>query len=268
MLLEISRGFGGVAWTLEGFLKGLNKELQAKESVLGCTKGERRKDNKGSYTVDGFHVQGDGNREFTLKCVYCLGKHSSAHCSKVTDVNSRRKILKRFSRCFICLKSGRVASNCSSSYLCRKCDGGKHHISLCVGKSSEKEVLHNPPDALSTHVGVTNGILLQTAISPVFRSPTASCLTTRNLFDSGSQRSYITQSLRDKLGLKTVRKERLILRTFGRSESVVKSLDVVKLWVKYGPDEKLCVLKFFVYHLFVVSYLTRKSQSLAKDILF
>ena len=58
MLLEISRGFGGAAWILEGFLKGLNNELQAKESVLGCTKGERRKDNKGSYTVDGFHVQG------------------------------------------------------------------------------------------------------------------------------------------------------------------------------------------------------------------
>ena len=117
MLLEIYRGFDGAVWTLEGFLKGLNKELQAKESVLGCTKGERRKDNKSSYTVDGFHVQCDGNREFTLKCVYCLGRHSSAHCSKVTDVTSRRKILKRFSRCFICLKSGHIASICSSSYL-------------------------------------------------------------------------------------------------------------------------------------------------------
>ena len=124
------------------------------------------------------------------------------------------------------------------------------------------EALPKPPDTFSTHVGVTNDILLQTAISPVSHSLSASCLTTRILFDSDSQRSYITQSLREKLGLETVRKELLILRTFGSSESFVKRLDVVKLRVEYGPDEKsLCVEVLSVP--FICSPLSNQKVSVA-----
>ena len=136
------------------------------------------------------------------------------------------------------MKSGHIASNYSSCYLCRKCDGGKHHISLCVGKPSEKEALPKPLDVFSTHVGVTNGILLQIAISLVSCSLGASCLTTLILSDSGCQRSYINQSVREKLGLENVRMASLILRTFGHLEGIVKCFDVVKIWVKYRTEEK------------------------------
>ena len=57
-------------------------------------------------------------------------------------------------------------------------------------------------------------------------------LTTRILFDSGSQRSYITQNLREKLNLKTIRTERIILKTFGQSDSVMNEFDVVQIRVK------------------------------------
>lgn len=40
ILMEISRGMAGNIWTLEEFLKGLNRESQAKESFVGFqTKG-------------------------------------------------------------------------------------------------------------------------------------------------------------------------------------------------------------------------------------
>jgi len=110
-------------------------------------------------------------------------------------------------------------------------------------------------------VGVADGILLQTAISSVSRSLSSDtpCLNTRILFGSGSQRSYITQSLREKLGLQTVRKERLIFRTFGHSENVVKSLDVVKFWVKYdGRDDKALCLEVLCVP-FICSPLTNQT---------
>ena len=47
------------------------------------------------------------------------------------------------------------------------------------------------------------------------------------LFDSGSQRTYISLDLRNKLGLKTLRKERISIETFGNKNSNALSVDVV-----------------------------------------
>ena len=45
------------------------------------------------------------------------------------------------------------------------------------------------------------------------------------LFDGGSQRSYISEDLRKKLNLPTLRKENIAINTFGNKEN--QSIDVV-----------------------------------------
>lgn len=61
------------------------------------------------------------------------------------------------------------------------------------------------------------------------------------LFDSGSQRSNIYDKVRKRLQLKTVRKEKVMIKTFGQiSDSKVKTLDVFKFKVKHKHDDKLC----------------------------
>ena len=151
------------------------------------------------------------------------------------------------------MNSGHIASNCTSAYICRKCNG-KHHISICCEKAVDErqQKITKPSDSVVGHVGVQNNVLLQTAFSQILKSPSSILLNARILFDSGSQRSYITQSLRDKLKLQTVRTERLILRTFGHSESVVKTLDVVKLWVRHGSDDNFMSLEVICVPLFVI----------------
>lgn len=62
---------------------------------------------------------------------------------------------------------------------------------------------------------------------------------TRLLFDSGSQRTYITENLRAHLRLKTVRKERVVIKTFGRNDSEVKNLDVVRFNVLNKVDNEV-----------------------------
>jgi hypothetical protein len=42
---------------------------------------------------------------------------------------------------------------------------------------------------------------------------------TRILFDSGSQRTYISEKVRNRLKLKAIRSERVIIKTFGQSEA-------------------------------------------------
>ena len=98
-----------------------------------------------------------GNFITTLKTVWKVWK--------VYNVKSRIEILRKKSRCFLCLKSGHIFKNCISSYTCRKCDG-KHHISLCskLKKDQEKdESSAKSTDNVVAHVGYLKGTLLQTA---------------------------------------------------------------------------------------------------------
>ena len=52
------------------------------------------------------------------------------------------------------------------------------------------------------------------------------------LLDNGSQRSYITDNIRSKLGLAPVSKERLKLNTFGDSRYKTQNCEVLKLNLK------------------------------------
>ena len=49
------------------------------------------------------------------------------------------------------------------------------------------------------------------------------------LLNSGSQRSYISEKLRNELNLPTLRRERLFIKTFGNSNSKCKNVDIVPL---------------------------------------
>ena len=222
LLVTISRGFGGDQWTLARFMELFDSELKAKENCLSfSSKGEARepKEQKGMMTCENFRVGGDSVKS---KCVYCMRNHSSSRCDRITEISARKAILERFRKCFVCLGAGHIASRCRSSFVCRKC-GGKHHISICA-KSVEKEPSGEPKSSSYNHVGATNGILLQTVFSRVSSSPSRSFSNARLLLDSGSQRSYISEDLRQKLGLKTIRQERILVKPFGRSERLRKLL--------------------------------------------
>lgn len=61
----------------------------------------------------------------------------------------------------------------------------------------------------------------------------------------GSQRSYVSEELRNALHLETLRKDTIVIKTFGNEKSVAKELDVVGLKIvcpgKTVVVEALCV---------------------------
>ena len=65
-----------------------------------------------------------------VSCVYCLKQNASSKCTKITSVEARRGFLRKFARCFFCLKKAHVSENCDSKYKCNKCSS-RHHISIC-----------------------------------------------------------------------------------------------------------------------------------------
>ena len=55
---------------------------------------------------------------------------------------------------------------------------------------------------------------------------------TQVIFDSCSQRSYITSKTREQLKLPTVGKETLLIKTFGDNSASVKECDIVQLCIR------------------------------------
>ena len=100
-------------------------------------------------------------------CVFCDGSdHKSTGCTKVTDLNERKKIFSSKKLCFNCSGSKHRASECKSKTGCQTC-GAKHHASLCekadtllVASSSESAIY----PVVVVHVkGVRCRALLDTA---------------------------------------------------------------------------------------------------------
>ena len=119
---------------------------------------------------------------------------------------------------------------CHPNYLCFQFNG-KRHISICNKKQTKTS---------ATLVGVSDSILLQTANAKFFNNSGSERGIFRVLFDSGSQRSYVTKVACKILKLRIIRREDIIIKTFGQlNNSSVKKLDIVQLKAHTDP-QRVC----------------------------
>ena len=141
-----------------------------------------------------------------------------------------------------------MALNCFSKYRCNVCKG-KHHISLCnaENKSTNSEVKEQqvmqpePQEATNLFTESKPSILLQTAQAEIFNPDnTGRKMVVRVVFDSGSQRSYITERVKDYLKLPVAAREKIYLKTFGQNKGKFETMDVTQLRVQdnWRPEEE------------------------------
>ena len=217
-------------------------------------------------------TQSEKQRPKQKKCAYCDGNHWSDNCSEFVTVQERYQVLQRQQRCYNCLGTNHNKTKCFSKRRCMKCKQ-KHHTSLCHGQTQNppKDTASNPSTSKieqtkanthdepkethkekkthsdnthvgTTHVGTTqlldlqqNQILMHsartTAIGQGFQ-----CSQAHILFDTGSQRTFITENMRNRLNLKTIRKELLDVTTFGDIKTTRRNYDVVSLNLDTGKE--------------------------------
>ena len=143
---------------------------------------------------------------------------------------------------------------------CRNCKQ-RHHQSICQANSPGESLNSHPPppeeklsqskpetqvpnnimrvntantETPTTHFTTATSrskgsVLLQTATPVATNEDQSKSTTVQILFDNGSQRSYITDSVRRKLGLKSANIETLNLNTFGDGTYRQQRCEVVTL---------------------------------------
>ena len=137
----------------------------------------------------------------------------------------------------MCLRVGYLSRNCRSRNKCPQCNG-RHQLSICEGSSHQdnKTTSADPPLQSRTQsssslnpaamlfagntitcccVSTKNSVLLQTARATVFNtSHHERQRSVSILFDSGSQRSYVTEAVSDFLNLKSMGHKSVTIMTF------------------------------------------------------
>eukprot|EP00795_Rhopilema_esculentum_P011512 gene11512-21729_t len=235
--LQIARQVSKDVWSIREVMEVIKQEVDAREMSENINVKDQRtppvQKTRPPFqgTASSFHVKGQN----PIQCVFCEGKHYTAECTIVTDLKVRKERLYKSGRCFICLSTRHLARNCDRKRSCRNC-GGSHHQSICDGgkgarkdrRNSDIPENHDTRTVTATTQGnVKSNVLLQMARTNAYVEP-RNQVPVRILLDLGSQRSYITNELKDKLGLTPISTEVLSLNTFGTNSYQKHKCDLVK----------------------------------------
>ena len=218
--LTITRGKKTNEWSMDELLRELLTEVELREEHSYAivpekskqeekTGGNRRRPWNGPTTSSTLLT-----RTFDNNCAFCRGKHEHHDCKEVTSIAERKQLIRKYGRCFICIRKGHIATNCKSNYTCG-IRGGSHHRSICEGRAEIANSVNASIVSPAFHVGAETRVALQTARA-VLKGESASTRI-RVMFDSGSHRSFVTRKTVKSVGLEVKRKEWIEISTFGKS---------------------------------------------------
>jgi len=246
--LQIARVTTRDVWDISELMRVLKAEVEARElsdtvRVRELTRVyETPKKPKQPFTASTLIARESSHK---MQCAYCKGTHYSSACDKVTSSQTRKQVLLKEGRCFLCLSIGHRASECTTSRRCRKC-GRRHHQSICEPPSSPADnknsetATENVEDTTSSVSRTKSKVLLQTARTKAFASD-GTLFSVRMLLDSGSQRSYVTNNLMQQLQLQPLQTEHLNLNTFGNDRFNKKECDVVQVRLLGSADDIIAI---------------------------
>ena len=208
--LIVSRKSGDVG--LDQLLKEVEQEIDARERAQATQPNAGQPTRKPREQPHTATTLLSGNS--ATSCCYCKQQHTAEACTSVNGIEDRKQILRKFGRCFVCLRKGHISRECRSRLRCGKCSA-RHHVSICgqvsndgptpvAGSASlnpEAPPFQTPTSTL--YIGASKNVLLHTAQVVLYNPEKPnSTLNIRAVLDAGSQRSYIAETARKALNLK------------------------------------------------------------------
>ena len=273
--LVVSHKIKNDKWNLEEVMEVIEHEIGARERAgvsAGITlpsSGAPKKASKELHTAAALL-----SSELSMACVYCGQSHSANSCRTVTSVDSRRQILMKAGRCFMCLKRFHKSRDCRSGAKCSACQG-RHHSSVCnrnpsipcqgatpaplsasgrengtSGVQGGSDGSKNTrPSVVSMFVDGQTSVLLQTTRTVMHHPQVPSrSVPVRMILDTGSQRSYLALLVKEALSLDSQCTETMLIKTFGSAVECRRSCNVVRVAVR-TKDKGLLELQFLTVPL-------------------
>ena len=254
-------------WSVRDFLESLSKEIEVREiqAPIFGTGGhgtERLRPTENGGQVNRWYGNGIAHLESGQPETMRLlpRKSREERCSTITNLDTRKSIIRKYGRCFVCIRKGHKAVDCRSKIKCKKCNG-KHHISLCYF-SKDSTVSKNPsplrpsaPPFVGTSTGSTNVASCTNSLGPGSSAALQTALAVVNgndkvkvrvLFDSGSQKTFVTPTVVERAKLQVVRKENLGIKAFGSETAERKLRDVVELDLRAARGGKRVKVEAYV----------------------
>ncbi|XP_053382198.1 uncharacterized protein LOC128549498 [Mercenaria mercenaria] len=179
--------------------------------------------------------------EIAKKCRFYQENHWSDECPLYKTIHERKSRIQNC--CFKWLKSGHSFTDCKTNKVCVYCGKANvHHCSLCPTRFSVRPTMTNTVNEITTQqeetepekglMSVNEIVLMQTVLTEVKNPETLDTMQVRILFDSGSHRSYISESLAKKMNLKTDGEHDIHVATFGNKDTRRITTKYTKLNVK------------------------------------
>ncbi|UYV64960.1 hypothetical protein LAZ67_3002566 [Cordylochernes scorpioides] len=216
---ESDKGVGGAQERLRLLLDFLKAEVRSAQRLKFVEKGFKQEEpykrsyNDGTRTRNNFRpatVSSLFGGRTNIKCFFCeRTNHASHQCRSIMKMSpgERNDKIRSAHLCFKCLRKGHIQSQCREQLECKNC--GRNHLEvLCEGNSSNRlmkpgreNLKENAPEPIASlsSQACTGQVLLMTTVA-LLRGPNAS-RRVRILLDSGSQFSYIKQSLVWSIGI-------------------------------------------------------------------
>uniref|UniRef100_A0A1I7VXR4 DUF1758 domain-containing protein n=1 Tax=Loa loa TaxID=7209 RepID=A0A1I7VXR4_LOALO len=230
------------------------------------------------------NLQSSNKRKFSVgkrPCIFCNKNHWNNECPNYLTVKKRFERLKELKACTNCFRMNHATSNCKQKKrICFHCKG-EHNTALCYKKYGSIDNGVNKREANSTII--TNS--LNQSINHEGRKVLLICKEIEAvnpnqleiqeealvLFDPGSQSSFVSKKLANRLGLTETTKEELKLFSFGNQfpkpyqtskvEVGMKTLEPkvisINAYVSDYLTEKLQIITPISYD---INYITRKKQ--------
>ena len=249
---------------MTGNIDIFKRELEARETAGWSTV------NKGRPSAPKLKQREDGTTHALLTggdvncptCTFCKGKHPSRDCQTVPDVVACKRLLKKYGRCFVCLRKDHTCRNCSAKFKCHNCKG-RDHVSICPANLSPFQPI-NPETPVPTpgpqqqclmaqstsnsvvfHTDSTAGVCLQPARAMGYNPQQSEVkVKARIVLDRGSQRTYITNNLKNILQLPTLEKKQVSIKTFRSTVERLEVVDVVALGEELNREPDLSLSAF------------------------
>ena len=231
--LEEQRTNRNLPWTMKQLRTALTEYVSLQTSIRKMTDTSTLKQQPQRQPVQrqqqqqqrpptmGLVAAGSGRQ--IQRCVFCQQTHSSDDCSVFKTMDARKQRLMDQRKCFQCAKDGHCARQCRSGRECPHCGKRGHFQALCYHKVAQPSATSQKMTTkTTTPTEQTTGMAAQTTTqkSSLLQTARVHVLDSKKrrrrvnvLLDSGSQRSFMTLNLAEKLGLTPQNEEAIDLST-------------------------------------------------------